>query len=209
VDETTEIIPFTSYFQPNKVSLTIPTVVVHHPIIPGMRPLKSIETRWVNYYFATEAGSREFQNQIFGRTLKACFKTEKTMRMHDGLAGIVASHEQMCGMENLRVWYEEESGGYLVLIHFSALFRKGYMKFYLNNLSHPITIKEDGQKTVRVRGLRIPGPSFSFRGGVKEQSGKKMIHGAKIEFTSESDRVDFVHLVREAQMQMVDIEEIV
>jgi hypothetical protein len=173
-----------------------------------MRPLKSTETRWVNYYFADEAGSCEFQNQIFGRTLRSCFKTEKTMRMHDGLAGIVASHEQMCGMENMRIWYEEETGGYLVLIHFSALFRKGYMKFYLNNVNVPITIKEDGQKNIRIRGLKIPGPAFSFRSGPKEQLGKKFIHGAKVEFTNESDKLAFVQLVREAQLGMVDIEEL-
>jgi hypothetical protein len=147
-------------------------------------------------------GSREFQNQIFGRSLVASFKTEKTLRLHEGLAGIVASHEQMCAMENLRVWYEDETGGYLVLIHFSGLFRKGYMKFYLNDVNCPINVKDEAHRFLRVKGLRIP-----MMPGSKDKGARRNITGAKIEFTTEAEKAAFLALVREAQEGMVDMEE--
>ena len=108
-------------------------------------------------------------------------------------------------MENLRVWYEEETGGYLVLIHFSALFRQGYMKFYLNNVNCPITIKDESHRQLRIKGLRIPSAPTSLRG--ERNSTKKSITGAKIEFTSEADKSAFIDLVKEAQRGMHDIEE--
>jgi hypothetical protein len=136
--------------------------------------------------------------------LKASFKTERTIRLHEGFAGMVAIHEQMCAMENLRVWYEEETGGYLVLIHYSAIFRQGYMKFYLNNVNCPITIKDESHKQLRIKGLRIP----SIPGVRGERGGsKKGITGAKIEFTTEADKAAFIDMVREAQKGMLDLEE--
>jgi hypothetical protein len=108
-------------------------------------------------------------------------------------------------MENLRVWYEEETGGYLVLIHFSALFRQGYMKFYLNNVNCPILIKDESHKQLRIKGLRIPSSPTHTRG--ERNGSKKSITGAKIEFTSEADKSAFIDLVKEAQKGMHDIEE--
>jgi hypothetical protein len=57
VDERAEIIPFTSYFQANKVSITVPTEVTYHSTIAGAKPIKTIKTTWVNYYFEDEDGS--------------------------------------------------------------------------------------------------------------------------------------------------------
>jgi hypothetical protein len=114
-------------------------------------------------------------------------------------------------MENLRVWYEEETGGYLVLIHFSGMFRQGYMKFYLNNVNNPITIKDESHRFLRIKGLRIPvtvAPKEPSGPAPKERAGaKKKITGARVEFTTEADKAAFVALVREAQHGMVDIEE--
>jgi hypothetical protein len=118
----------------------------------------------------------------------------------------------MCAMENLRVWYEEETGGYLVLIHFSAVFRQGYMKFYLNNVNSPITIKDESHRFLRIKGLRIPVPVVPHKdpgaSAPKEKAAaKKKITGARVEFTTEVEKAAFVALVREAQLAMVDIEE--
>jgi hypothetical protein len=57
VDERAEIIPFTSYFQSNKVAITVPTEVTYHRAITGSKPLKSVRTTWVNYYFKDEEGN--------------------------------------------------------------------------------------------------------------------------------------------------------
>ena len=80
----------------------------------------------------------------------ASFKTEKTLRLHDGLGGMMGIRDQMCALENLRVWEEEETGGVLALIHYSALFCSGYMKFYLNDARYPLVIKDDAGRTVEV-----------------------------------------------------------
>src|SRR5262245_23457850 len=97
------------------------------------------------------------RNHLLGRLLLATAKTEKTTRINDGMGGSVGSREQMCAMENLRVWEEEETGRVMALIHYSAMFCKGYMKFYLNNARYPLVLRDDsGSKFLRLKGLRIP-----------------------------------------------------
>lgn len=219
VDENTEIIPYTSFFTTKKVSITFPTKVTHHDVIPGSAPLKTCETNWVNYHFEDEeglysspnhlqkanpAGSRQFQNQLFGRRLVASFKTEKTLRIHDGLGGIMGIRDQMCGLENLRVWEEEETGGVLALIHYSGLFCSGYMKFYLNDARYPLVLKDDvGSRVLRLKGMRTPFQTRDMM--IKGQS--KLVTSAKIEFAREFDKNEFIRLVREAQLGMVEIED--
>ena len=44
-----------------------------------------------------------------GRTLLGTYKTEKTLRIHEGLSSVLAYQEQMCGMENLRLWEDEST----------------------------------------------------------------------------------------------------
>lgn len=149
-------------------------------------------------------GSRQFQNQLFGRRMVASFKTEKTLRIHDGLGGMMGIRDQMCALENLRVWEEEETGGVLALIHYSALFCAGYMKFYLNDARYPLVIKDDaGARVLRLKGLRIP---FATR-ELEAKFHRKTITSAKIEFAREFDKNEFIRLVREAQVGMVEIED--
>ncbi|KAF2666240.1 hypothetical protein BT63DRAFT_416639 [Microthyrium microscopicum] len=218
LDEREEIIPYTSYFQPEKASITIPTKLIYHGNSRTTPPTKIAQTTWLNYYFADEAGCREFQNQIFGRALIASYKVEKILRVHEGLAGIVASQEQMCGMENLRVWDEDETGGIMALIHFSALFRTGYMKVYLNNAKYPIMLKDEGGRVLRIKGLRVPVDGghghhhhhhhghFHAHKKEREPGSKKSVN-AKVEFLHEADKLEFMALVREAQKGMVDIDD--
>ena len=139
----------------------------------------------------------------------ASFKTEKTLRVHDGLSGLVSTQEQMCALENLRIWEEEETGGVLALIHFSALFGAGYLKFYLNNAKWPISLKDEGGRLLRIKGLRIRvdvgrGQGKALKG--KERGLRKTI-SAKVEFTFEADKVSFMQLVKDAQMGMVDVDD--
>lgn len=92
-----------------------------------------------------------------GKTLLLSVKTKRTMRIHDGLvAGTFAYQEQLCGLENLRVWRDGETDAVVVLVHYSAQFRDGYLAFYLNSARDPIRIKADGEKCVKVKGINVP-----------------------------------------------------
>ena len=90
-----------------------------------------------------------------GRTLLLTVKTKATMRLHGGISGAFAFAEQLCGLENLRIFQDPSSGACLALLNYSPRFRDGYMVFLLNSLRKPMTIKDDGDNTVRIKGLDI------------------------------------------------------
>ncbi|KAK8199604.1 uncharacterized protein BKA78DRAFT_348622 [Phyllosticta capitalensis] len=106
-----EIIPFASYFSPNKVSLALVSHLRFHGSTFGAAPIKEDKTSWVNYVFEDVKSATLFQSELFGRQLIGAFKTEKTLRIHDGLSGVLAYQEQMCGMESLRLWRDVGFGG--------------------------------------------------------------------------------------------------
>ena len=90
-----------------------------------------------------------------GRTLLGTYKTEKTLRIHEGFSGVLAYQEQMCGMENLRLWEDESTNAVIATIHFSAHFRNGYLAFYLNSSANPVRVKDEGGREVKIKGLRV------------------------------------------------------
>ncbi|KAK7539050.1 hypothetical protein IWX50DRAFT_658340 [Phyllosticta citricarpa] len=106
-----EIIPFASYFSPNKVSIALVSLLRFHGSTFGAAPVKEDKTSWVNYVFEDVKSATLFQSELFGRQLIGAFKTEKTLRLHDGLSGVLAYQEQMCGMESLRLWRDIGFGG--------------------------------------------------------------------------------------------------
>jgi hypothetical protein len=161
-----------------------------------------------------------------GRTLLATFRTSQTLRTHEGLSGAFSYAEQMCGMENLRIWEDNETLAVIALIHFSPQFRQGYLAFYLNSSHAPIRVKDEGGREVKIKGLRVPldkggrkdsavlegeaggmeggGAAAGGRRGSKSKKGegvdkKRMITGAKIEFASEGEKREFIALVKEVQ----------
>jgi len=79
---------------------------------------------------SSQAGSTLFQSALMGKSLILSVKTSKTMRLHDGFSGNFAYQEQMCALENLRIWQDQDTSGVLAMIHYSAQFRNGYMAFY-------------------------------------------------------------------------------
>ena len=149
-------IPYSSYFSPAKVSITVPCELKFHDIRYGNRLIKPARTSWVNYLFEDAQAATLFQNDIMGRTLLATFRTSKTMRIHKGPLSSFAYAEQMCALENLRIWEDTDTGAVIALIHFSASFRAGYLAFYLNNSSNPVKVHDIGGKEVKVKGLRVP-----------------------------------------------------
>lgn len=136
------------------------------------------------------------------------------MRIHEGFSSTFAYAEQMCALENLRIWEDDDTGAVIAMIHFSAQFRNGYLAFYINSASNPIRVKDDGGAEVKIKGLRVPldkGPrKDSVVSGKESKSDekKKWITGAKIEFASEPEKHDFIALVKEVQLSLMDLPEL-
>lgn len=147
-----------------------------------------------------------FQNELMGRTLLGTFRTSKTLRIHEGISGAFAYAEQMCGMENLRVWEDNDTLAVIAMIHFSPQFRNGYLAFYLNSANAPIRLKDEGGRELKVKGLKVPlekGAGRKDSAVVVDGEGKidrkRMVTGAKIEFASEAEKREFIALVRDVQ----------
>jgi hypothetical protein len=228
-----------SYFSPTKISITVPCELKFHDVKLGNRPTKVAKTSWVNYVFETSQGTSSihiallvligtkdaalFQNELMGRTLLATFRTEKTMRVHEGIGKSFSYAEQMCGLETLRVWEDNDTGAIIGLIHFSADFRNGYLAFYLNSSINPIKVKDDGNREVKIKGLRVPidrgdramrkdsvvALNAKEKGKGKEDAKKvekdKVISGAKIEFASDLEKREFIEMVKEMQREMIEL----
>lgn len=216
VDENIQYIPYSSFFQQEKISLAVPSEIKFHDVTYGSRPLGVTKTSWINYIMVDTQSATMFQNELMNRTLLCTFRTEKTLRLHEGLSGVLAYQEQMCGMENLRIWEDESIGGVFAMIHFSAQFRIGYLVFWLNASNAPIRVKDDGAREVKIKGLKIPtgdGAASLMRkdsgAGTAAQEkarrgsdGKKVITGAKVEFASEAEKYAFLNKVKEVQTKM-------
>ncbi|KAF2419008.1 hypothetical protein EJ08DRAFT_574105, partial [Tothia fuscella] len=202
------IIPFTSYFQDEKISITFPTEILFHDVVHGTPPLKSAKTSWVNYVLEDKISAVSLQNTLYGHKLVDSFKTDRTLRIHDGIVGALNYQEQMCGLENLRVWEEESSSRYFMMIHFSAQFRShGYLACYVNDRNQPVKFKNDCGKSIKVKGLKIateesvtlPRRSSGLRDPKKISEAKKWITGVKIEFKNEGEKERFLDLMWDLQ----------
>ncbi|KAI4702704.1 hypothetical protein J4E89_010236 [Alternaria sp. Ai002NY15] len=220
-------IPYSSYFNPAKASITVLCELIFHDVKHGNRPVRVEKTSWVNYVFDSPQAAALFQNELMGRTLLATFRTEKTMRIHEGLSKSFSYAEQMCGLENLRVWEDNDTGAIIALIHFSADFRNGYLAFYLNSSVNPIKVKDGGDREVKIKGLRVPidrgdramrkdsfaeaaTASVTGKGKEKVGAGKsvdkgKVISGAKIEFATEMEKREFLEMCSEMQRELIEL----
>jgi hypothetical protein len=79
------------------------------------------------------------------------------------------------------------------------------MLFYINSQDKPIRVRDEGGKLVKVKGLRIP-LDPNERGKVERRASdaKRLISGAKIEFSSESEKLEFLEMVDRIQKRMVE-----
>lgn len=198
--------PYTVWGNLEKVVLRLPTELKFHDIVIDAKPTDVATSSWVNYVFADERASAMFQSALMGKSLLLSVKTNKTLRMHDGIIENTFSYqEQMCALENLRIWQDPDTGGVLAMTHYSAHFRDGYLAFYLNSARDPIRLREEGDKWVKVKGLSILPPPKKSKPRTNTDLSKaskekeKRIKGAKIEFTSDEDRQKFMAKVREVQ----------
>ena len=131
------------------------------------------------------------------------------MRLHDGIAGTFSYAEQLCGLENLRI-FQDDSGGVLALLHYSPHVQDGYMAFYLNSARDPVRLRDDGELGIKIKGLKIvldskDGPRRRSTTNEPLQSPKpkadRIVRGAKIEFYTEMDKRLFKDKFREIQGQ--------
>lgn len=151
------------------------------------------------------------------------------MRTHEGIGKSFSYAEQMCGLETLRIWEDNDTGTVIALIHFSASFRNGYLAFYINSSVNPIKVKDDGNRDVKIKGLRVPidkgdkamrkdsvvagGENRDMDGKCKSKQAKwskkiekeKVISGAKIEFASVMEKREFLDMVKEMQRNMIEL----
>jgi hypothetical protein len=140
------------------------------------------------------------------------------MRIHSGLSKSFSYAEQMCALENLRIWEDTDTGAIIALIHFSADFRAGYLAFYINSAVSPIKVKDEGNREVKIKGLRVPidrgdgavrKDSVVEKGKAKEDlkrvDKEKVISGARIEFASEMEKSEFLAMVEEMQKELVEL----
>lgn len=239
-------IPYSSYFSLSKVSITVPCKLKFHDVQLGSRPLKTVRTSWVNYIFDSSEGKKPgkdrflaqltgkiasalFQNELMGRTLLTTLRTERTMRIHEGIGGHFAYAEQLCALENLRIWKDSHTGAIIALIHFSASFRSGYLAFYINSSVNPIKVKDDGAREVKIKGLRVPihrredtvhtdgtvtnSDMVNERDKSKDRTDDskrkmekgKIISGAKIEFRTQNEKREFLDLCNEMQRNLIEL----
>ncbi|KAI9823816.1 MAG: hypothetical protein M1826_007637 [Phylliscum demangeonii] len=159
------VVPYTVWGAMNKVTIRVKSTLKFHDLVYGSQPMRVAESSWVNYVFEAEAASKMFQAALIGKTLILSVKTSKTLRVHEGLAGSFAYQEQMCALENLRIWQEHDSHGVLAMVHFTPQFRDGYLAFYLNSARDRLRIREEGDRVVKIKGLNIPLESGGSGGG--------------------------------------------
>lgn len=130
------------------------------------------------------------------------------MRVHEGLSSAFAFQEQLCGLENIRLWLDD-NGDVLAMIHYSPQFRDGYLAFHVGYSSRKrIHFRDDGEKCVRIKGLEVQPNIKSERRssaeGIKGKSPKmkeKKITAVKIEFLDDLDKQVFLNKLREVQGQ--------
>ncbi|KAF2638918.1 hypothetical protein P280DRAFT_430454 [Massarina eburnea CBS 473.64] len=215
-------VPYSSFFSPEKVSITVPCELKFYDVEYEQRPLKVESTNWINYVLESPLAAALFQNELMGRTLLRTYGIRQTLRAHEGLSGAFAYAEQMCGMENLRIWEDNETLAVIALIHFSPQFRDGYLAFYLNSTNAPIQVKDEGGKAIKIKGLNVPlkkrksrkdsalGEEADLNGSIKgKRKGNdkttKFIKGARMEFETELGKRDFLALIWQLQGSMRDL----
>jgi len=200
VDNATDTIPYTGWGDIVKVSIRMNSRLVFHDISPDAGNPEHVQTSWINYVFEQHKGSTKFQSALLERTLTLSVRTVKTTRVHDGIAGIMKENEQLCGLENLRVWMDQGTGEIFAMIHFKPQFRIGYMIFQLNSALHPLMLKEEGHRYVKITGLDMPAegrrashPRFPKKRSENEKSKPvKRTGSIRIEFATEDERDLFV-----------------
>ena len=128
------------------------------------------------------------------------------MRLHHGITGPFTLAEQLCGLENLRIFYDPHKDITSGMLHFTSDFQDSYLTFPLDSVREQIRVSEDNETTIRIKGLKIPVPnkgrrrsSATEKPGTPTSKAEKLIRGAKIEFYTPQDKQAFMTKLAEVQ----------
>ena len=201
--------------------LRIPTELIYHDIDIHDKPVKTAKTSWVNYHFKDEQGSKAFQSALMWKPLLYSFCTRRTMLAHEGFVSAAFSfQEQLCGLENLRLWRDEEAGSTIAMIHYSPNISEGYLSFRVSGPGTTAKIIDEGEKWVKVKRLNIvlgpklvsaspspksvsaspspksPSPEGGGGGGGRGggRRAEKKIPAIKIEFSTPEEKYKFLEV---------------
>lgn len=209
-----ESVPWSSYFSPEKVSLSGDIILHHHGHTWGDPILTATKTNWINYIFEPADAATNFQSAIFGRKLLQTFKTEKTTVHHQGLRAAFAFEEQMCGIETLRLWEEDgvslpgAGGGVLALIHFSPSFGESWCQFWINSSRHPVRISNDSGRYVKIRDIDIGVIHVGARkdpSSNQRRTTQKKVTGMRIEFSSLEEKGRFLEFCGRVMERLIPL----
>ncbi|MCJ1359924.1 MAG: hypothetical protein MMC33_009927 [Icmadophila ericetorum] len=228
-DDDTEIMPYTSWGDTLNVSLKLESRLRFHHLAAVTGKTETIRTSGMGYMFDNEAASTNFQSALAEKTLILSVRTTKTTRLHEGVAGFVATQDLLCGLENLRLWKDQGTGMVIATIHYKSNLRDGYLTFegttpglserpspYLcfpvNSEQRPLKVKEEGSRSVKLKGQGLPpynkgkknSPELSAQGSPpRHETAEKKKGGVRIEFETAEERNEFSRVCREVQLPLV------
>ena len=207
VSDDTEVVPYTVWGKTASVVLRIPTELTYHNVDILDKPIKTVKTSWVNYHFQDEQYSKAFQSALMWKRLKYSFCTHRTMLAHEGFVSSTFSfQEQICGLENLRLWRDEEAGSTIAMIHYSPLFHEGYLSFRIGGPGTTAKVVDESEKWVKIKKLNIildskvtsaslsPQSPSSEIGGKRRKSEGKKIPAIKVEFSTMEEKYKFLEI---------------
>ena len=213
VEDDTEVIPYTIWGKPASVVLRFPTQLIFHDVDILEKPVSIAKTSWVSYHFKDDEGSKAFQSALMWKRLLQSFCTQRTMLAHEGfLPSTFSFQEQLCGLENLRLWRDDEADSTIAMIHFSPMFHEGYMSFRISGPGTVAKAVDDGDKWVKIKKLNInlepriastpssprsPNPEVGGKG--KKAEGRK-IAAIRVEFSTIEEKIAFLGFFSKQKM---------
>ena len=207
MEDDVEIIPYTVWDKTASVVLRVPTKLKFYDIDPYDEPMLTANTSWVNYHFKSEHESAAFQSALMWKRLLYSFRTQRTVLSHEGFVlSTFSFREQLCGLENIRLWRDVETGSTIAMIQYSPNFYEGYLSFRISGPGTVAKLVDDGDKWVKVRRLNIilepltaSAPTTpSSPSSISSSRGKKMetkkITAIRVEFSTAEEKYKFLEV---------------
>ena len=207
MEDDVEIIPYTVWGNTASVVLRVPTELKFHDIDPCDKPMLTANTSWVNYRFRGERESAAFQSALMWKRLLYSFRTQRTVLSHESfILSTFSFREQLCALENIRLWRDLETGSTIAMIQYSPSFHEGYLSFRLSGPGTVAKIIDDGDKWVKVKRLNIvlepnaasaptsPSSPSSNSGSRGKKMETKKITAIRVEFSSAEEKYKFLEV---------------
>ena len=207
VNDDAVVIPYTVWGKTKNVVLRFPTELVYHTLDVRDKPIHTAKTQWVTYRFQDEQDAKAFQSALMWKRIEYSFCTRRTMLTHEGFVSATFSfQEQVCGLENLRMWRDEEESFTIAMIHYSPMFHDGYLSFRIAGPGTTAKAVDDGERWVKIKRLNIiieakeprsspsPTPSSPQDGGRPKKARVKKVSAIRIEFSTPEEKYKFLEV---------------